>query len=217
MEPGPKVRPRRVSQILFLCAALGAFGVVIGFSGVTSWNQPFPEEPAAFEIPLPPAPEGEEAAWKKLEEVWEQVPAPRLEVLKERRALLNALAAVNLISSMALFIGALSTRRRGAGGLRFLHTGLALSQAYALLGAVVQGWVQKEVLDSQKALFQPLLAEGGQVATFAATALASQTIAVFFGVGVMGAQLLFYVWAQRYFHRPEVVATLAAPPPAQRP
>lgn len=208
MESSPQARPRRLSLVLFLCAALGAVGTTVSFVGVTSWSQPLPDEVAGLDLPLPPVPEGEEAAWQRLKESYEQIPARRLEVLRERRALLNALAAVNLVASIALFFGALATRRRGATGLRSLHTGLTLSQAYAVLAAIVQGWIQKEVLDAHRTLFQPFLDEAGTVAGFAATAVMSQAVALALGVAVMVAQFLFYVWAQRYFRRQEIAQAL---------
>lgn len=220
MESRPPARARRLSLVLFVCAALGAIGTTLGLAGLASWNQPLPDEVRGLELALPQAPEGEEESWRRVEEAYREIPASRLEVLREKRPLLNSLAAVNFVASFALLFGTLSTRIRGAGGLRLLQAGLTLSQAYAVLAALVQGWVEKGVLDAHRRLFQPLLDEGGVVGDAANAALIGQGAVLVVGVAAMLGQFVFYVWAQRYFRRPEVIDSLGTgirpPAPPQR-
>lgn len=206
MEKRPPNPTRRLPLVLALCGALGATGTIFGLGGLAAWNEPLPELPA---LQLPPAPPGDEAAWARVEEAWQHLPSLQLDVLRARRPALNALAAVNFVSSLALLYGTLAARLRRPRGLASLRSGLVLSQAYAALATAVQTWVQVGVLTAQRPVLLPLLQEGGTVRSVALLALVAQVGAVALTGAAMVAQLIFYVWAARYFRRESVQKALA--------
>ena len=202
---GQQPRPPRVNFVLAVCAALGAAGFSMGMGGLLSWNEPIPEMPA---MELPAAPPGEEESWERVEEAWAQLPAAQGQVLQAHRPALGALAAVNALASGVLFYGALSARIRRRNGLSSLRAGLVLSQAYAFLAAIVQTRMQLAILGAQRPILMPLVQEGGTVHTVAMAAVMVQGVATVLTAGLLVAQLLFYVWVQRWSRRPEIELAL---------
>ena len=208
METRPDSRAPRVTLVLAICAARGATGFSLGLAGVLSWNEPIPEM-QALELPLPP--EGEEEAWKRVEEAYQALPDVQGQVLRSQRPALNALSGVNLVASGMLLYGALVARMRRPGGLSSLRTGLVLSQAYAFLATLVQTWVQLSVLEQQRPVLMPLLQEEGTVRSVALLAIVAQMGAVAITAAITLLQLLFYWWVHRWTRRPAVQEALSPP------
>ncbi len=208
MTKKPKNPLRRLSLMLTLSAVLGTMGTAVGASALMSWREPIPELPA---VALPAAPEGEEAAWEKIQAVIDEIPATYTQVLQDRRPAVTALAATNLFASLALFIGAIGARSRRRWGLRGLRSGLVLSQGYAILALGVQSWVQLGLLAGNRTLFAPLAAEGGSVAAMALTMMTAQVGTVAVTALLALAQLAFYLWAAALLRRPGAAELLAPP------
>lgn len=211
MTSKPNHPLRRLPLMLMLCGVLGAMGVAVGSSGLLSWREPIPELPA---ISLPDAPPGEEAAWVRIQEAIDRVPDTYHEVLRERRPAVTALAATNLVSSGVLLIGAFAARLRRPWSIRSLRAGISLSQAYSILALFVQTWVQVGLLAGQRALFEPLAAEGGTTQTMAVTMIAAQIGVIAVTAFLALAQLGFFVWAGRMLRRPgaaEAIGSTGSP------
>ncbi|HEY0839777.1 MAG TPA: hypothetical protein VGD74_06290 [Vulgatibacter sp.] len=207
MTSKPRHPLRRLPLMLMLCGLLGAMGVAVGSSGLLSWREPIPELPA---IALPDPPPGEEAAWARIQEAIDRVPDTYHEVLKQRRPAVTALAATNLVSSGVLLIGVFAARLRRPWSVRSLRAGISLSQAYAILALAVQCWVQIGLLAGQRAVFEPLAAEGGTTATMAVTLMAAQMGVIVVTAVLALAQLGFFVWAGRMLRRPGAAEALGA-------
>lgn len=203
--------PPRTALVLAICAALGATGFTLGLAGALAAADPVIPAGDPPAIPLPPAPPGEEAAWEALDTAWRRMPAVQAEKLRDRAAALGALAAVNVVASGVLLFGAIAARLRRARGLAALRTGLALSQGYALLAAIVQTAVQVEITAAQREVLAPLARLGGTAAAMAHGAWLTWIAVVGTTALVALVQLGFFFWAQRWTRRPEVQAALSPP------
>jgi len=203
---------RHLPAAIALCAVFGLIGTFMGISGLSSWREPIPDLNA---ISLPDAPEGEEEAWAALEEVVAKIPAEYDEVLRERRPAVTALAGTNLISSVALTIGAFAAFLRRRWSVRALRTGLSLAQAYTILALGVQGWIQGELFQRTRALFQPLAEAGGLQTTMATAIVAAQIGTIALTAFWLLAQLAFYLWTAALLRRPGAAELLTTPPDGQ--
>lgn len=199
----------RIPLVLAICVGLGATGTLLGLSTVLSWGEPLPPPP---ELILPPAQPGLEEIWARAQHVFAAVPAVAQSLLAAHRPRLTALAVVNLLSSAALLLGAFLARQRAPAGHAILATGLVLSQAYAVLKLGVKTWFEVDMLGRLGPLVGPLLDEGGDAASIGATFLGFQALTVGLVAAVALLELGFYVYAARYFHRPEVAALLVHDP-----
>lgn len=199
---------RRLPLLITLCSVLGVAGAVSGFSGLASWREPVPELPG---INLPKAPEGEEEAWAKVQAAISELPERYGEVLRERRAATTALAGTNLIASAVLLFGAFAARARRPWAPKSLRTGLSLSQAYAVLALVVQGWIQIDLFNHARELFQPLAAAGGLEATMATSLIVAQIGTVALTAFWAAGQLAFYVWTAAVLRRPGALELITPP------
>lgn len=199
---------RRLPLVLIICSVLGLAGAVMGIGSLATWREPIPEVQG---IELPEAPKGEEAAWARLEEVTAQLPAIYAETLRERRPAVTALAGTNLVASSALLFGAFAAWARRPWSARSLRTGLSLSQAYALLALLVNGWVQLAVLERVRSVVAPLAEAGGQIAIVASSVVGAHLGALAFTVLWALGQLAFYLWGSAYLRRPGVAEAIAPP------
>lgn len=205
----PTIPPplRRLPWVLAFCVGLGGMGVVFGLSAVLAWNEPL----VLGRLSVPSVPEGQEEAWAPVAETLTRLPELQLAVVKKHRASLTALAAVDLVSSAVLLLGALLIRRRTAGALRLLVTGLVLSQAYAALKIVVQTWMQMDVYGALRPTLEELSRAGEVGATAAQMMLLALSATIVLLATIALAELVFYVYAHRYLRRAEVAAFLSTP------
>lgn len=182
---------------------LGAFGSCRGIAEVSTWR-----EPVEVNLPKLPILQEEGADWEKLETAWTELQRAQTEAYRERRPASNALAVVNLISSLVLMSGAMAAGARSARGLSALRAGLSLSQAYVILGLAVGTWLQLGLVQPAQEILTPLRLLGGAAGQAAMVSLAAHWVGIPIAALGMLAQLGFYLWMQRYLRRPEILSHL---------
>lgn len=198
--------PARLPLLLGLCMFLGLTGSCAGFIGVSGWK-----EPVRFEVPALPEPQEAAEGWEEFEAAWAQLGDNQTEAFAAHRPAVSALAAVNWLSSAFLFAGAWAAWLRSPRGPSLLHSGLVLSQAYALLGLGVGAWTRFAMLAAARSLLGPYMTMPGTTGTTAWVALAGYAGRILVSLVGMAAQFVFYWWMRRYLQRPEVSAALAPP------
>lgn len=199
----PETKPspfRRLPLLLALCTSLAAAGTLFGIMEVSAFNEPMGAPPL---FPVSPPTEMQEVA-----ALYEKLPELHVEVMRDHRAQRTALAAVNVISSVVLFLGCLLLRATGRRGLRILFAGLALSQAYAVLETGTSIWYHMDLLPKVRDLAAPLLAVK-TTEMVRAQFLFAHGIAVGIHVLTSLAELAFYVYARSYFRRPAITGLFA--------
>jgi len=208
-QPPPPPKPPRVTLVLAICAVLGLVGSSFGLGLALTWNAPLVDLPP---IELGPAPPELAEGWQQLDEALRPLPEALSQVLRERRATVHAFGAVHALASVVLLWGAIGARIRRHGGLAMLRVGLVLSQASALLGAVVFTSLQLAQFRAVRPLLLPLLSEGGQSRELALGMLVAQALAVAMTAALLLALLLFFVWVHRWTRRPAVQQALSPQP-----
>lgn len=198
----PRKNPlAKLPLALSLCMVLGSVGSCRGLAEVSTWNEPIP-------LPLPAVaiPEDADEEWQKLASAWEELKEAQTATYRARRPAMSALAVVNLASSLVLLFGALTTAARLRRGISTLQSGIALSQAYVLLGIAVGTWVQLGLAETAQSVLGPLRSLDHAVAMKATEMVGAFWFSIPLTVLGMVAQFLFYVWVNGLLKKPEVQA-----------
>lgn len=199
-------QPKPASKLplaIGLCMLLASFGSCKGVAELAARH-----EPVTIALPAIPPPAEEVEEWGRFEAAWKELEEAQTEAYRQQRPMTNALAAVNLVSSLVLLFGALGTGARLRVALPSLRAGLVLSQGYVLLGLVVGTWLQLGLVDIAQEILGPLRVIEGVVGRTAGLSLFAYWLGIPLSAVMMVAQFVFYVWVQRLLQRVEP----AAPP-----
>jgi hypothetical protein len=170
------------------------------------------DEPVRISLPAISPPGEEVEGWERFETAWKELEEAQTEAYRQRRPATNALAGVNLVSSLVLLFGAMGTGARLRSALPALRTGLVLSQGYVLLGLAVGTWLQLDLVEVAGQILQPLRAMEGPVGRTAGLSLFAYWMGIPLAAAAMLGQFIFFVWVQRLLQRSEKDAAPASGP-----